>query len=312
MADEIRALYEPLTEWVYDHTKDDPSGGVSIIEFTGAQGLDLPQAFQLLYYTQERGLLDASGSTMGIPEASVTPLGHEWVEHRRQRRNDPAERARFARSGLLVWLWRCKQAGVTLAHVSDMLQDPLSLFEGERLTEDEIERAAAHLLDKNLITGMTSAGSYGPIRADITAAGEDCVENYAADVSAFGRRNSSSTVINIGHNSGNIAANSREVSQSASTLAHLNAAEVILTARALRQAAPVLGLQDADAQEFADVATRVEAEASATAPDMDRLRRWSISLMALLNSPAVGGALGPVLAKQLESLFPASGHRRSI
>jgi hypothetical protein len=304
VVDDIRALSEPLIEWVYDNTKDGPTGGVSITEFTEAQGLDGPQAFQLLYYTQERGMVDAGGSTMGVPEASLTHYGHEWVEQRRGRRSNPAERAKFARNSLLAWLWRCKQAGTSPALVRGILTVPLSLFEGERLAEDEFERAAAYLLEKKLITGGSKAGSYGPIYADVTAMGEDCVENYEADVSAFGRRTIAGTVINIGHNSGNIAANSREVTQSASTTAGLNAADVILTARALRQAVPVLGLQEEDAREFTDVATRMETEASAAALDTGRLQRWSVFLVSLLNSPAVGGALGPVLAQQLESLFP--------
>jgi hypothetical protein len=103
-------------------------------------------------------------------------------------------------------------------NVESVLQSPHSLFEGERLTPDEIDRAGAYLLSKALITGIRTGQTEGPVRAEITAEGQDCVEHFEGDVSAYERRNSSgNTTFNIGENAGNIAANSRDFTMNATT-----------------------------------------------------------------------------------------------
>jgi hypothetical protein len=75
----------------------------------------------------------------------------------------------------------------------------------------------------------------------------------------------------------------------------VNPAEVVLLARALRQAIPVLDLPPVDAEELETTADRIEDEATRDEPDPSRLRRWGNTVVGILNSPAVSGALAPVL-----------------
>ncbi|RPF39314.1 hypothetical protein [Streptomyces sp. TLI_185] len=75
-------------------------------------------------------------------------------------------------------------------------------------------------------------------------------------------------------------------------------------ARALRQAAPVLELPEDDTIEFTQLATRMETEATNGSPDPGRLQRWGASIIGILNSPVISGALGSVLATYTGTVLP--------
>jgi hypothetical protein len=81
-------------------------------------------------------------------------------------------------------------------------------------------------------------------------------------------------------------------------------AEIVMFARALRQAAPVLGLPENDAKELAETADRMELEASSDQPDTSRLKRWGGAIVSMLNSPVVNGALGSILAAYGQTVLP--------
>ncbi|MGW2124628.1 hypothetical protein [Streptomyces sp. NPDC001758] len=304
MSADFSALHEPLVEWVYNHARADPLDQVTITEFGEIHGLDERQTFRLLQYCKSRRLLDDHYATHDDPAANLTPRGLEWMEERRCRRADPAARAAAARKGLLVWLWHRKHDGILLPAVADVLNDPLSLFEGERLIDGDIDRASAYLSAKGLIKGDRNASSDGPVQAEITAEGEDCVDNYQGDIGAYERRNTGrNTTIHIGQNTGNIAANSRDFTLNATTHSGVDLAQVVMAARALRQAVPILGLPEDDAAEITQLATRMEEEATSVNPDPSRLQRWGAQTLAVL-SPVASGALGSVLAAYLGVVLP--------
>ncbi|MFI1293708.1 hypothetical protein ACH4VM_35640 [Streptomyces sp. NPDC020792] len=71
-----------------------------------------------------------------------------------------------------------------------------------------------------------------------------------------------------------------------------------------RQAAPVLELPEEDALEFTQLATRLETEAANGSRDPGRLHRWGSSIVGILNSPIVSGALGGVLAAYTGTVLP--------
>jgi transcriptional regulator with XRE-family HTH domain len=291
-------LYEPFVEWVYDHS-DSPLGDVEIREFSEAYKLDEANSFALLRYCKERGLLDDKFSTLGSPAANMTPAGIQWVEDRRRRRADPALRIAAARKGLLIWLWKQKQAGAHFPITEKFLDFDDSVFEGDRLQADEVDRASAYLAEKGLISGVTVDEMRGPVRAETTSAGDDCVERYGGDVAEYERREvqANGPVFHIhGDNTGNIAANSRDITMNAKTVKGVNMSDVVIFARALRQATPMLGLPDEEASELVELADRIEQEASGKASDLNRLQRWGANVLGLLNSPVVSGALGGVLA----------------
>ncbi|GGV50938.1 hypothetical protein GCM10010293_62360 [Streptomyces griseoflavus] len=306
MAIDFAALHEPLVEWVHDQTAADASEYVTITAFGELHGLDEEQSFRLLLTCKAWGLLSDHYATMGDPAANLTPRGLQWIQERQRRRTDPKARAAAARTGLLTWLWNQKNEGVGYPNVDGIFQSPLSLFEGERLTPDEIDRAGAYLMPKGLITGIKTAQSEGPVRAEITAEGQDCVEHYDGDVSAYERRNSSgNTTFNIGENTGNIAANSRDFTMNATTNKNgIDPAAVVMLARALRQAAPALELPEDEVIEITQLATRLENEAADGSPDPGKLQRWGSSIVDILNSPVVSGALGSVLAAYTGIVLP--------
>jgi hypothetical protein len=301
---DFSALHEPLVEWVYNRARADPLDQVTITEFGEMHGLDERQTFRLLQYCKSRRLLDDHYATFDDPAANLTPRGLEWMEERKRRRADPAARAAAARQGLLVWLWHRKHEDVLLPAVADVLNDPLFLFEGERLTGRDIDRAAAYLSAKGLIKGDRNASSDGPVQAEITAEGEDCVDNYRGDIGAYERRNTGgNTTWNIGQNNGPIATHSRDFTLNATTNIGVDLAQVVMAARALGQAVPTLGLPEDDADEITQLATRMEEEATSTNPDLGRLQRWGAQAVAVL-SPVASGALGSVLAAYLGVVLP--------
>ncbi|WP_331725461.1 hypothetical protein OG596_37970 (plasmid) [Streptomyces sp. NBC_01102] len=306
MAIDFVALHEPLVEWVHDQTARDATEYVTVTAFGELHGLNEQQSHRLLVTCKGWGLLSDHYATMDDPAANLTPRGLQWVQERQRRRADTRARSAAARKGLLTWLWTQKEKGVGFPYVNGILQSSLSLFEGDRLTSDEIDRAAAYLLSKSLITGNKSGQLEGPARAEITAEGQDCVEHFEGDVSAYERRNSSgNTTFNIGENTGNIAANSRDFTMNATTNKDgIDPAAIVMLARALRQAAPALELPEEEAQEFTQLATRLETEAANGSPDPGRLHRWGGSIVGILNSPVVSGALGSVLAAYTGTVLP--------
>ncbi|MFK0181645.1 hypothetical protein ACIQVR_37440 [Streptomyces xanthochromogenes] len=306
MAIDFVALHEPLVEWVHEQTSASSTEYVTITDFGEQHGLNEQQCFRLLQTCTDWGLLSSYWATMGDPAASLTPAGLQWVRERRRRRADPRARSATARTGLLTWLWEQKNHGAGYPIVEGVRRSPHSLHEGERLTPEEIDRAGAYLLAKGLITGPKSWPTEGPVRAEITAEGQDCVEHFDGDVSAYERRNrTGNTTFNIGENTGNIAANSRDFTMNATTNKDgIDPAAVVMLARALRQAAPALELPEEDALEFTQLATRLEAEATNGSPDPSRLQRWGGSVVGILNSPVVSGALGSVLAAYTGTVLP--------
>ncbi|WP_217144760.1 hypothetical protein [Streptomyces sp. AC627_RSS907] len=306
MAIDFAALHEPLVEWVHDQTAADVSEYVTITPFGELHGLNEEQSFRLLETCKEWGLLSDRYATMSDPAANLTPHGLQWIQERQRWRADPKARAVAGRTGLLTWLWHQKNDGVGHPVVEGILQSPLSLFAGERLTPGEIDRAGAYLMSKGLITGIKTGQTEGPVRAEITAEGQDCVEHYDGDVSAYERRNSSgNTTFNIGENTGNIAANSRDFTMNATTSKDgIDPAAVVMLARALRQAVPVLDLPQDDAAELTQIANRLETEAASGSPDPSRFRRWGSQAVGLLESAVVSGALGGVLAAYAGVVLP--------
>jgi transcriptional regulator with XRE-family HTH domain len=299
-------LYEPFVEWVYDHS-DSRLGDVEFREFSEAYKLDGDNSFALLRYCKERGLLDDKFSTLGGPAANMTPAGIQWVEERKRRRADPALRIAAARKGLLIWLWKQKQTGAHFPITEKFLDFDDSVFEGDRLQADEVDRASAYLAEKGLISGVTVDERRGPVRAETTSAGDDCVERYGGDVAEYERRDvqASGPVFHIhGDNTGNIAANSRDVTMNAQTVKGVNMSHLVIFARALRQATPMLGLPDEETSELVELANRIEQEASGEAPDLNRLQRWGANVLGLLNSPVVSGALGGLLAAYGGTVLP--------
>ncbi|MFE7854089.1 hypothetical protein [Streptomyces sp. NPDC057403] len=197
-----------------------------------------------------------------------------------------------SRRALLVWLWHQKQQqgpGDPMPNVKGVLSDDsLSVDQGVRFTEAEIDRASAHLEQNGLIKGAGAIDQMaGPVFAEITPQGEDCVENYNGDTSAYIRRKDSGPVtFHITNNSGNIAANSTGFTQNAVTQGGFDPAQILAAASLVQQLAPAL-TPDADEQQglLAQVSDLEEA-ARSSEPEPGVVRRIAGGLMSTIRGLA--------------------------
>lgn len=296
MADNLSDLHEPLIEWVFDRSDGSPLGDVDITEFGAEHGLDSERTYTLLRQCKARGHLDDKHSTMGTPAANLTGYGRAWVEERRRRRGDKVQRMIAARNGLLRWLWEMKQDGRGFPVVKDFLKTAESRFEGGLLTEEEVDRAAASLVEHGLIHGMKSHGRRGPVRAETTGEGDRCVEQYSGDVMAYEQaKHKSGPTYNFGgDNNGNISTGDHNELH-ATTNQWAMAAEVMKVVEQFRQARPTLTLPEEVKAVVVATVEELEREASSGTPDVSRVRRGLQRLGEHLNT-ATAGALGNLIA----------------
>ncbi|MFI6530227.1 hypothetical protein [Streptomyces uncialis] len=277
MATEYSVLYEPLLEWVYEQADGSLNEQVNLVPFAMEHNLARGAEYDLLQYAvDKRGLKAWSG--LSHVAASLTTTGLEQVERRRERRNSPVQRSKATRQALLRWLWTMDHEGRHLPGVGSFIDTPEAQFEGSPLTADEIDRAAAYLLGKGLIDGIGTDQSRGPVRAYITVKGQDCVENYDADSTAFDRHGRGGTVYN------NYMPNAQGVimgEQQHFTQNNTNGVDPTLFAQLagyIGQVSTTLGMSDPDRVELERVAQDLHAEATSPNPEPSRLRQLATQL----------------------------------
>lgn len=181
------ATRDALLDWAYGQAGGDTTNAIPVMPFAEERDLDLDAGFTLVDICTASGLA-RSVSTFGNPSILLTPDGLAHVQERRRRRDDPALRAVAARNGLLRWMYRQHTAGVRMPLPSRFASAPEAAFEGSAFTEVEIALAAEYLAKRELIKGPGAFGYTGPVRADITPDGMDCVVDWSANVSAYLRR----------------------------------------------------------------------------------------------------------------------------
>ncbi|MEU8186739.1 hypothetical protein [Micromonospora carbonacea] len=214
---DIESLRYKALEWIYAKAGGSQDEVVTLGDFMAEEGISLGATLGLVRELASLGLVnDASG--MANPSAFLTPTGAQEVQGRMKRRGDPVLRRAAARNGLLRWFYKQDVNGIHMPVTGKVLDAEESLFEGERLTADEIDQAAEFLAGRGLIKGAGSFGSRGPVRAKITPEGQDCVEHNGGDVSDYLRERrtgaaSISTHIGTINSSGALAVGSTEVSQ---------------------------------------------------------------------------------------------------
>lgn len=296
MANSLSELHAPFVEWVYDQSDDAPAGAVDFREFSETHGLDLNASFELLRQCTERGFVDRRHSTLGIPMANLTNYGREWVETRRRRRSDKVQRMIAARNGLLRFLWEKKQDGVGFPLVEGFLKTSDARFEGDILTEGEVDRAAASLTERKLIRGMKPSGRRGPVRAETTDEGDRCVEQHSGDVMAYeqAKHKSGPTFVFGGDNKGNVSAGDHNTLNSTVFEAD-GTAEVMKLVEQYRQAKPTIDLPAEAEAEVVETMDELEREVNSANPDVGKIRRGLQIVGAHLNT-AAAGALGNLIA----------------
>ncbi|MEV6537265.1 hypothetical protein AB0M86_48405, partial [Streptomyces sp. NPDC051639] len=202
-----------------------------------------------------------------------------------------------SRTALLTWLWHQRQQwrpGEPMANVMSLLSDDrLAVDQGVRFTEDAIDKASAYLEQHGLIKGAGRLDQMaGPGLAEITAAGEECVESYNGDVGAYIRRRDAGPVtFHIATNNGNIAANSTGVTQSAATQNASSRAQILAVVSLILQLAPSLTPDVGQQQALLAQTKELQTAAETPAPDyiaVQRIRDGVLStIRGLSHSPDV-------------------------
>jgi hypothetical protein len=306
---EPEALLGLLLDWVHQQAEGSVSTSVDIAPFAKYQGLEAVAALQLVRQGAGQGLLRDT-STMGGPAAFLTIAGVHDVQARQKRRMDPGLRAMAARQGLLRWFYEQHLAGVHMPITDRVLQTPSGAFEGALLTEAEIDRAAGYLADHGLIKGIMADQCKGPLRAEITTPGIDCIEQHGGNVSEYlrGSQIAAGTSINIGtlHNSGALAVGNQGDTTQTIAAGTDPAAMAAFLQTMLRELPKVRLEPEREAAVRAELA-EAEREASADSPESERVvgpLGRAVGYLADAGKPALT-ALFMLLAQHYGGLPPA-------
>jgi len=291
-------------DWVYDQAHGDTSESVQIMEFARDAGLDTNGGFALLYVCEGAGLV-RSTSALGDPCVTLTAAGIADVHARRQRREDPAQRAAAARTGLLRWSYRQHLAKVHLPYTEQFAESAEAQFEGTRFTKGaygEIDYAAKDLANKQLIEGAVVEEYAGPVTAEITPAGIECVVDFGGNVPDYLRdqrsqgpsMNVNGPVVYGDVHGAQLAWGNQTVTQNQQQTQQIAPGfEAIAQAVAdtLRQL-PAFGLPEEDQQDAEAVANEVLVEVTRSKPDRGKIRRALAALRGFLMPVASGAVAG--------------------
>lgn len=249
--------------------------------------------------------------TMGFEGISmfITDEGRAEVEARRNRRDDPALRRAAAATGLLCWLYEQDSHGEPWSQIDRILYTDFASYEGGRLPEQLFRRAADHLRSEGLIATRADAAEIGgPVTAQITRRGQECVEEGGDVASFLNRTKGQATHITNFHgpvSGSNVAWASEHVTQTATT-SGIARDELIALIRATTEALPVLGLSDEQAAFVQRNAEIIEGELEQSQPDKHVVKAILTRTMDTIVG-AGNSALGLVLAGYAKELMQKAG-----
>lgn len=237
----------------------------------------------------------------------MTASGRQFVGEVRQRRGDTVARRRATRDAFLRWLYETKMNGVATPQLSEFSVSPFGSFFGRAFTDNEIRDAQLWLRDQGLISGQATWG--GPIpRPFISDLGETVVESgqsvndsaALALAAGIGELN----IISVSNSSHTQIANHSPGAVQSAELSFDSRQQVVLAAKALLQALPVLGL-DSDGQREAErIGRELEDLAAQESPDRGVLEQLLDSAMSIAIS-GTGKALGSAVVHLAEQAIAA-------
>ncbi|MER5477543.1 hypothetical protein ABT026_11290 [Streptomyces sp. NPDC002734] len=298
---ESSAYLAQLLIWLDANHQQRPALYVDVTRFVEEQQLEDADPTILALQLEQHGLVNIARDMAGATDVHLTDEGAVAVQRLKNLQRDRAARLRHTMDTFLRWLY--DTAGdQTPIDPAPFLATPGSYFAGVETTGAELHQALAYLAEHDLIHRNDTE----PVTVAITPQGVSCALAGGSVQDHINQPTPGDSVtIHVAENTGNIAANSRDFTMNATTNKDgIDAAAVVMLARALRQAAPILDLPEDDATEFTELATRLETEAATGSPDPGRLQRWGSSIVGILNSPVVSGALGSVLAAYTGTVLP--------
>lgn len=281
-----RANRASVMESIFAQTQDDTTVFVALWDVRESLDLTDDSMANAVDFLEGEGLITTIRPSTGqrTPmHGMITHRGVSWMEAQADIEHDPVIRVRAIRKALLVWLYQEKHRGALISPVVEAVTgDPAA----RSPLPGELDRAAAQLAADGMIRGMTVDQFQGPVRAEITSEGEDCVENYGADTGAYRARSTSGTVFHIGTNSGNIAASSNNVTQQVIAPGAFDPSQLLAFADLVRELAPSLTPDASERQDLLTESQLLHDSAAAPEPDQRRLQRVAERLLSLVRGLA--------------------------
>jgi hypothetical protein len=275
-----------VMEAIFAQTQDDATVFVALWDVREALDLTDDGMANAVDFLEGEGLITTlrTGTGQRTPmHAMITHQGVSWMEAQAEIERDPAVRVRAIRKALLVWLYQEKHQGTPMSPVAEMVtRDPAA----KSPLPGELDRAAAQLAAGGMISGMTVDQFQGPVRAEITSEGEECVENYGADTGAYRVGSNGGSVFHIETNNGNIAASSNNVTQTVTSPGVFDPTQLLAFADLVRELAPSLAPNVNEREELLTETQRLRDSAAAPEPDRGRLQRIADGVLSLVRGLA--------------------------
>lgn len=150
----------------------------------GTCELSLVAALDLTWALDDYGLVRQTNA-MGSPSAILVDAGREAVTRLREFRANSTNRREAARDRLLAYAHDAHHCGMDHVGPAGTAETSFAQFYGDTLASSEFVRAADYLAEKGLLTvGQRNAAGI-PMYIDITAAGEDCMDQANGDVAEY-------------------------------------------------------------------------------------------------------------------------------
>jgi len=269
---DLDVLRDRAMEWIYDQARGRQSEFVSLEKFIEETDIDLGEAMALVRDLADQGLV-SDENALGDACAKLTGHGIRYVQQLRKQRNDPVMRSVAARNGLLRYFYEQDLLGAHMPRTAGVFATDDATFMGDTFTAAEVERAAEYLEAKGLIKGASVAEIRGPVAAQVTGDGQDCMERHGGDVADYlrnkGRGTSITTHIGTVNNHGAMAVGSTDVTQTVNVNEPAAIAETVaLLLVALPQLQLPADMERGARAELVDV----QQELASARPRRDRVR----------------------------------------
>lgn len=137
----------------------------------------------------DEGLVKVHQSLGGITSHSggLTDKGRARAQQIVHARQTGRRRKVASRDAVLDWLYD-RDGAPAPSGVEDMQGDPRAFIEGDPFSDGELQQAAAHLAELNLIAGTPVSGRDDPVLPHIQTDGRVCVEQYEGSVARWQQR----------------------------------------------------------------------------------------------------------------------------
>ncbi|WP_157995967.1 hypothetical protein [Thermomonospora amylolytica] len=279
---------------------------IGLESFGGDPNNDLPGCpgwlLDVIATLEEAGLIECHSRGLGAGHRHdmlvLTSRGRRDVAERRERRSELRFRRLICRRNLLRWIYDSSVMNDSQAVSLEEFRGSLwGTVEGDPLTSDEVLEAKEYLEDQGFIV------EGGLILSD---KGISCVEDYGGQVSDYvaGQQAGGTSFVNHFHAAiGNMqmAQGNRDVQQN-QTVDGLDTQALSVLARALEEAAPVLGANEATQAEVAQVAIQLREAVEEGEPNPERIRGILGWGKRILENTA-GSALATVLLATITSML---------